>query len=172
MPLGEQPRRLSHVESTRVFALLTTHMGTNPDDGQDVESGHVRLLDDQTFERCDSYSLQPQETALSILTLAFDGEGADATFVAVGTAFARPDEPEPTSGRLLIFSVTERTLELKHELSTAGAVYSLEAFNGKLLAARPDPNPDPDPNPNPTRTLPSLGQRPGACGGGGSRRHD
>ena len=52
----------------------------------------------------------------------------------VGTAFARPDEPEPTSGRLLIFSVTERTLELKHELSTAGAVYALEAFNGKLLA--------------------------------------
>ena len=52
----------------------------------------------------------------------------------MGTAYARPDEPEPTSGRLLIFSVTERTLELKHELSTAGAVYSLEAFNGKLLA--------------------------------------
>ena len=52
----------------------------------------------------------------------------------MGTAFARPDEPEPTSGRLLIFSVTERTLELKHELSTAGAVYALEAFNGKLLA--------------------------------------
>ena len=30
--------------------------------------------------------------------------------------------------------MTERTLELKHELGTAGAVYSLEAFNGKLLA--------------------------------------
>ena len=28
----------------------------------------------------------------------------------------------------------ERTLELKHELSTAGAVYALESFNGKLLA--------------------------------------
>ena len=84
--------------------------------------------------RCDSYSLQPQEAALSILTLAFDGEAADASFVVVGTAFTRPDEPEPTSGRLLIFSVTERTLELKHELSTAGAVYALEAFNGKLLA--------------------------------------
>lgn len=134
VPLGEQPRRLCHVESARVFALLTAHMGTNPDDGEDVESGHVRLLDDQTLERCDSYSLQPQEAALSILTLAFAGEAADATFVAVGTAFARPDEPEPTSGRLLIFSVTERTLELRHELSTAGAVYALEAFNGKLLA--------------------------------------
>ena len=96
MPLGEQPRRLSHVESTRVFALLTTHMGTNPDDGQDVESGHVRLLDDQTFERCDSYSLQPQETALSILTLAFDGEGADATFVAVGLPLNPSPHPTPT----------------------------------------------------------------------------
>ena len=30
--------------------------------------------------------------------------------------------------------MTERTLELRHELSTAGAVYALEAFNGKLLA--------------------------------------
>jgi len=133
VPLGEQPRRLCHVETRRLFALLTTHMGT-ADDGEDVESGHVRLLDDQTLERCDSYSLKPQEAALSILTLTFDGEPADMIFVAVGTAFARPDEPEPTSGRLLIFSVQERTLELKYDLSTAGAVYALEAFNGKLLA--------------------------------------
>ena len=59
MPLGEQPRRLCHVESKRVFALLTAHMGTNPDDGEDVESGHVRLLDDQTLERCGSHPPRP-----------------------------------------------------------------------------------------------------------------
>ena len=133
VPLGEQPRRLVHVEAVRAFALLTAHVSTS-DDGEDVEHGHVRLLDDQTFERCASFELQQQESALAVLALAFENEPAGSVFVAVGTAFARPDEPEPTSGRLLIFSVHERTLELKHELRTQGAVYVLEAFNGKLLA--------------------------------------
>jgi len=133
VPLGEQPRRLCHIEAVRAFALLTCIISGGEGGDEEVESNFIRLLDDQTFERCDSFELQPMESALAVLPLCFEGEG-DATYLVVGTAYARPDEPEPTSGRLLIFSLTERMLELKHEARVNGAVYAVEGFNGKLLA--------------------------------------
>lgn len=38
-------------------------------------------------------------------------------------------------GRILVFTVEDRKLQLIAEKETKGAVYSLNAFNGKLLAA-------------------------------------
>ena len=69
-----------------------------------------------------------------MITCALEGEPDDAVFVVVGTAFARPDEPEPTSGRLLCFELSGRALDLRAETRTKGAVYALEPFGGKLLA--------------------------------------
>ena len=57
-----------------------------------------------------------------------------AVSVVVGTAFTRRDEPEPSAGRLLVFEVVDRVLELRHEAKTKGAVYSLEGLDGRLLA--------------------------------------
>ena len=130
--LHEQPRRLCHVESARAFAVLTMHTRMR-DDGQEVETNYLRLLDDQTFERCDSFELKRQESALAILPVTFETE-PDVVFLGVGTAFQRLEEPEPSGGRLLIFSLNERKLDLKHETPTSGAVYALDSFQGKLLA--------------------------------------
>ena len=46
-----------------------------------------------------------------------------------------PEENEPTKGRILVFMVEDRKLQLVAEKETKGVVYSLNAFNGKLLAA-------------------------------------
>lgn len=132
VPLHEQPRRLCHVESARAFAVLTMHTRVS-DDGEEVETNYVRLLDDQTFERYDSFELKCEESALALLPLTFESE-PDVVFLGVGTAFQRLDEPEPVGGRLLIFSLHERRLDLKHETLVSGAVYALDSFQGKLLA--------------------------------------
>jgi len=132
VPLEEQPRRLCHLESVRLFALLTVAIETGPS-GDEMETNAVRLLDDTTFEMHARFPLQQQETACSLLWTTFAGEAA-GSFLVVGTAFVLPDEPEPTSGRILIFEIQENSLELRHEHQTKGAVYCLEAYNGNLLA--------------------------------------
>jgi len=55
--------------------------------------------------------------------------------LVVGTAFARPDEPEPTAGRLLVLDVSERSLELLTETRIKGACYALEAFSSRSILA-------------------------------------
>jgi DNA damage-binding protein 1 len=141
--LHEQPRRIAHIEHVHAFALLTMAHEDQPADGGDErECNFVRLLDEITFERTASFELMPTEAACSILTLCVPPDPAKAagatnppTLLVVGTAFSRPDEPEPTSGRLLVFDVSDRTLELVCEHSVKGAVYSLEAFGAHGLLA-------------------------------------
>jgi hypothetical protein len=41
---------------------------------------------------------------------------------------------EPSRGRVLVFEVADNKLKVVGEVETKGAVYSLNAFNGKLLA--------------------------------------
>ena len=120
VPLHEQPRRLVHLEHAAAFALLATASEHNAD-GDERERNFVRLLDETTFDRIAAFELQSTETACSILSLAVPSEPAGGAssaapqppaLLVVGTAFARPDEPEPTAGRLLVFDVSDRTLEL------------------------------------------------------------
>jgi len=95
----------------------------------------MRLLDEATFDRLYEYEMQPTEAAVSLLCTSFDGPSS-TVYVVVGTAYVRPEEAEPTEGRLLVFEVGERSsgLELRHEYATKGAVYALEEFRGQLLA--------------------------------------
>jgi len=63
---------------------------------------------------------------------------ADGPFFVVGTALSRPNEPEPTSGRLLVLRVASagatRTLELVAQRTVRGAAYNVQGFRGMLLA--------------------------------------
>ena len=52
----------------------------------------------------------------------------------MGTAFTLPEEVEPTRGRILVLVVRDGRLSLVAEKEVKGAVYNLNAFNGKLLA--------------------------------------
>ncbi len=84
-------------------------------------------------------------------------KGASKEYIVVGTAYAVDGEQEPNKGRILVFEVADkplaegkpaaeqlapeqlapspgRRLTLVAEKQTRGAVYSLNAFNGKLLA--------------------------------------
>jgi len=59
-------------------------------------------------------------------------------YIVVGTAFSTANEDEPTRGRIIVLSVGEgresRGLKVVGEKEMKGAVYSLESFNGKLVA--------------------------------------
>ncbi|XP_016557038.2 DNA damage-binding protein 1 isoform X3 [Capsicum annuum] len=131
IPLGEHARRISHQEQTRTFALCSVKYTQSTAD--DPEMHFIRLLDDQTFEFISTYPLDQFEYGCSILSCSFSDDGN--VYYCIGTAYVMPEENEPTKGRILVFIVEDGKLQLIAEKETKGAVYSLNAFNGKLLAA-------------------------------------
>ncbi|CAE6137644.1 unnamed protein product [Arabidopsis arenosa] len=130
IPLGEHARRICHQEQTRTFGICS--LG-NQSNAEESEMHFVRLLDDQTFEFMSTYPLDSFEYGCSILSCSFTDD--KNVYYCVGTAYVLPEENEPTKGRILVFIVEDGRLQLIAEKETKGAVYSLNAFNGKLLAA-------------------------------------
>lgn len=131
IPLGEHARRICHQEQTRTFAICS--LKYNQAAADESEMHFVRLLDDQTFEFISTYPLDQFECGCSILSCSFSDD--TNVYYCVGTAYVMPEENEPTKGRILVFAVEDGKLQLIAEKETKGAVYSLNAFNGKLLAA-------------------------------------
>lgn len=87
----------------------------------------------------DNYLLQPFEEACSVMATGFKASEKDKSsnekyYFVVGTALALPNEDEPTKGRILVFSVVESKLRLEAETTVRGAAYSINDFNGKILA--------------------------------------
>ncbi|CAI0545441.1 unnamed protein product [Linum tenue] len=130
IPLGEHARRICHQEQSRTFAICSLKHQTS---AEESETHFVRLLDDQTFEFLSAYQLDPFEYGCSLLSCSFSDDSN--VYYCVGTAYVLPEENEPTKGRILVFSIEDGKLQLITEKETKGAVYSLNAFNGKLLAA-------------------------------------
>eukprot|EP00743_Colponemidia_sp_Colp-15_P005247 GILK01005646.1.p1 GENE.GILK01005646.1~~GILK01005646.1.p1 ORF type:complete len:1143 (+),score=205.41 GILK01005646.1:93-3431(+) len=133
IPLGEQPRRIVHHEQARVFALLTVVYALDAN-GDEVEKCAVRLLDDQTFETTTSIDLDVFENGCALAVCTFNNDPSQ-TYLVVGTAYALPDEPEPRRGRLLVYTVVDKKLQIVTEKETKGAVYTIHPFNGKLLGS-------------------------------------
>ncbi|KAH8952399.1 hypothetical protein BDL97_09G083300 [Sphagnum fallax] len=132
VPLGEHPCRISHQEHSRTFAICSAKYSPSGSNGEDMETHYVRLIDDQTFEIISSFALDPYENGCSIITCSFTDDFN--AYYCVGTAYALPEESEPSKGRILVFIVEDGKLQLVTEKEAKGAVYNLNAFNGKLLA--------------------------------------
>ncbi|KAK8567775.1 hypothetical protein V6N13_105725 [Hibiscus sabdariffa] len=130
IPLGEHARRICHQEQSRTFAICSLKNQSSADES---EMHLIRLLDDQTFDVISTYPLDTFEYGCSILSCSFSDD--TNVYYCVGTAYVLPEENEPTKGRILVFVVEDGKLQLIAEKETKGAVYSLNAFNGKLLAA-------------------------------------
>uniref|UniRef100_A0A2N9GAR2 DNA damage-binding protein 1 n=1 Tax=Fagus sylvatica TaxID=28930 RepID=A0A2N9GAR2_FAGSY len=101
-----------------------------------LSSGAVQdlcYLQCETFEFISTYQLDTFEYACSILSCSFSDDSN--VYYCAGTAYVLPEVNEPTKGRILVFIVEDGKLQLIAEKETKGCVYSLNAFNGKLLAA-------------------------------------
>ncbi|TKY60195.1 DNA damage-binding protein 1a [Spatholobus suberectus] len=131
IPLGEHARRICHQEQSRTFAICSVKY--NPTSGEDSRMHFVRLVDNRTFEFISTYSLDTYEYGCFIICCSFSDD--NNVYYCVGTAYVLLEENEPTKGRILVFTVEDGQLQLIAEKETNGAVYCLNAFNGKLLAA-------------------------------------
>lgn len=135
VPLGEQPRRIVHLDSSRVFAVLTE--GTVLDErGDEGVECFVRMIDDTRYDTLHKYKLKSSEGGASALATHFVGEGIDGDeqFLVVGTAMELPNEDEAKEGRILIFRITDGQCLLVGNRVVRGPVFSMCPYNGMLLA--------------------------------------
>ncbi|KAG6496539.1 hypothetical protein ZIOFF_044406 [Zingiber officinale] len=131
IPLGQHARRICHQEQSRTFSICC--FKNCQISNEETEMHFIRLLDDQTFEFMSIFPLDSYEYGCSIISCSFSDD--NNAYYCVGTAYVLPEENEPSKGRILVFAVEDGKLQLIVEKETKGAVYSLNAFNGKLLAA-------------------------------------
>ncbi|XAR59373.1 hypothetical protein NMG60_11015195 [Bertholletia excelsa] len=130
IPLGEHAFCICHQEQSRTFAIFSLKYNQS---NTEAEMHLIQLLADQTFEFISTYKLNQYEYCLSILSCSFSDD--NNVYYCVGTAYVMSWEGEPSKGRILVFVVKDQKLQLIAEKETNGAVHSLNAFNGKLLAA-------------------------------------
>lgn len=102
VPLGEHPRRICHQEQSHTFAICSVKYTQNASN-EDMETHFVRLIDDQTFEFVASYPLDTYENGCSIITCSFADD--PSVYYCVGTAYALPEENEPSKVKISILPV-------------------------------------------------------------------
>ncbi|KAH8972743.1 hypothetical protein BDL97_01G007000 [Sphagnum fallax] len=90
VPLGEQPRRISHQEKSHTFAICSAKYSCS----SDMEIHYVHLISDQTFKIMSSYELRSYEEACSIISCSFSCDVN--VYYCVGTAFVLPEDSEPS----------------------------------------------------------------------------
>ena len=90
------------------------------------------ILDQNTFEVMHSVQFQMNEYVVSCVSMSFDSDPAVAYYV-IGCCDVKEDDPEPKSGRIVIFRYSESKLIQVCDKDVKGAPYCLQNFNGKLL---------------------------------------
>lgn len=90
--LNEQPRRIANQEESKTLLVLISSVIISSS-----TRDSLRLLDDQTFETLDHYTLEEGEMGCSVRSMKM-GNSPDYFFV-VGTAFIPALDVEPDKAR-------------------------------------------------------------------------
>jgi len=133
VPLDETPRRITHQESTHTFSLATFKTVMS-DYGEIVETGHIKLLTDQTFEVKDCFNLNPFEYPNYIISTTLQNKPEPGEVYIVGTTYIHSKDAEATSGRIIVLSVVDDKYRLNCEIAVNGPLNTLAPFHGKFLA--------------------------------------
>ncbi|KAL7718575.1 Damaged DNA binding protein [Entamoeba marina] len=118
------------VSSISHYAMMLTSEFKTVTNGK-MESHSVRLIDLRKMEIVDILELEENEHSMSIERFETNG---DEMFI-VGTAYSRPNEVEPTMGRLLVIQNVGNKLMVVLTKTVNGAVYSLKMYMGEYIAA-------------------------------------
>ena len=144
VPLGEQPRRIVHIEHARCFAVCCARDVFPPNAARAGASDAlscvtycqvtVRLIDDQQFDTVDTFELLRDEDIVSCLYAQLEDDPEH--YFIVGTAIVDVMESDVNEGRILVFSIdNDRKLKLVHAKQVGGSCYNLNAFSGGKLVA-------------------------------------
>lgn len=119
--------------SSNLSSLSRPGGAPNIEHGQELEMNNLLVLDQNTFEVLHAHQFMQTEFAMSLMSATLGDD--PNTYYIVGTAIVNPDEPDPKTGRIIVFHYTDGKLHQIVEKEIKGACYSLVEFNGKVLAS-------------------------------------
>ena len=132
IPIGETVSRIVHYEQGNVFAILTSIAGSG-EQGAIIESGSLKIVDENTFKILDCMEFSETELGQSLLVARLSQDSEQ--YIVIGTAYVVESEDEPKIGRILVCSVESGKIVTVGSLKVAGSVYSLASLGEKLIAA-------------------------------------
>ncbi|KAI0720554.1 CPSF A subunit region-domain-containing protein [Cerioporus squamosus] len=141
IPLGlDNPRKIAYHAGQEVVGVACTR--TAPGRIGDLEevTGSFKLLDAHSFRELQQFNCSAEEEPSSVLALPGAGSGKSPAFV-LGTVTIRPEEREPTRGRIVLLSVASlegtntRSLDVLAMEDVRGCVYAIARLSDDLIAA-------------------------------------
>jgi DNA damage-binding protein 1 len=124
----------SNITTSSNIASLSRPAGVaSVEYGQEMEVNNLLIVDQNTFEVLHAHQFMQTEFALALISAKLGDD--PNTYYIVGTAIVNPEEPDPKSGRIIVFHFNDGKLQQIVEKEIKGACYSLVEFNGKVLAS-------------------------------------
>ncbi|KAF4605198.1 hypothetical protein EYR40_003981 [Pleurotus pulmonarius] len=139
VPLGlDIPRKVVHDPTAKVFGVLCSRTPPVRIGEAEIPTGSFKLLDEVTFENlCEVFS-DPHEDFTAITKMKSIGDDKIVSVYCVGSLRYKPQEIEPTGGRLYAFAVSyqQSTMQISVLASEEvnGCVYAVSVV-GNLIAA-------------------------------------
>ncbi|KAF8908996.1 CPSF A subunit region-domain-containing protein [Gymnopilus junonius] len=140
----ENPRRIAHAPSLKAFGVGCTRVEPGRIGTYESLTSSFHVVDDNSLSRLGQYQCEPDEEITAVLSFNSIVENESKPFFCLGTMLYKPEEKEPSVGRLLIFTAytatgTSKTSSLELSLVASaevqGCVFALKYVNDKIVAA-------------------------------------
>jgi DNA damage-binding protein 1 len=131
--------QVAHTDLSKTTNSITTASGPSTSTDIQLSSEYdqyithsLLILDQNTFEILHSVKFQLYEYVVSIISMSFD---AESTYYICGSCYVHDDEPEPKTGRLVLFKYINENNKLVQvcEKEVKGAPYSMCNYVGNKL---------------------------------------
>ncbi|KAF8158252.1 mono-functional DNA-alkylating methyl methanesulfonate N-term-domain-containing protein [Crassisporium funariophilum] len=140
----DNPHRIIHEPSLKAFGVVCNrNEPTRIGDFEPTKSS-FRLLDDNSLAHLGQVNLESDEEIASVTSFSMSFEGQKRPFFCLGTFRYKPEETEPSSGRLLIYTaytsakqsrVPSLELSLVTYAEVKGLVFDIKFVEEKIVAA-------------------------------------
>ncbi|CAO0790870.1 unnamed protein product [Mucor circinelloides] len=131
---NDMPVRIRYMNQSKALAVGTLYKEKNNHNGFLTNRGNIRILDAQTFQVLDTYSLPGIETVESMAMASFSGY-PNKEYLFVGTVIENADDPDASHGRILVFDIKDNyKIELLEAIEEPGIIYDMRAFQNSVVA--------------------------------------
>ena len=121
------------LNTTASTSESSSNLGKSSNKYEEIVISSFLILDQNTFEVLHSVKFQIYEMATAIVSITFEGE--TSPHYVCGCCQVNDDDPEPKTGRLVVFKYHENKLIQVCEKDLKGSPYTITAYNGKLLTS-------------------------------------
>ncbi|TFK91964.1 hypothetical protein K466DRAFT_514387 [Polyporus arcularius HHB13444] len=141
IPLGvDNPRKIAYHAVQEVFGVACTRTVAGRIGDPEEVTGSLKLLDTHSLRELHEFNCSAEEEPSAVIALPGVGSGKSPAFV-LGTVVIRPEEREPTRGRIVLLSVASaegmntRSFDVLAVEDVRGCVYALARVSDGLIAA-------------------------------------